>query len=56
LLGRVDAWGLPNGLAELGVGEDDIGALVAETRRLWDVPPLASVDDRDLAAFYRLAL
>jgi alcohol dehydrogenase class IV len=56
LLARVDAWGLPRGLAELGVGDDDIGPLVVEARRLWDGPPLAGLEDRDVAALYRLAL
>jgi alcohol dehydrogenase class IV len=53
---RLDAWRLPAGLGALGVGERDIGALVAETRRLWDGAPLAGLDDERLAALYRLAL
>lgn len=48
---RVDAWGLPRGL-----GDVDIEALVAQTRRLWDGAALAGLTDADLRSLYTAAV
>jgi len=53
---RLAGWGLPEGLAQLGVRDGHVQALVAQTRRLWDGDALAGLDDRTLERIYRAAL
>lgn len=50
LQNRVDSWGLPRGL-----GDVDVDALAAQTRRLWDGEPLAGLTDADLRSVYAAA-
>jgi alcohol dehydrogenase class IV len=47
---RIDGWGLPRRL-----GDVDVDALVAETRRMWDGEPLAGLTDGDLRSLYEAA-